>query len=78
MVENSKNKDHFKVSTADKKWHFSADSEASRDEWVRTIKKVVFRCQNEGESVKVSPHRGSNVIKLMKWLIDIDSVRDDH
>lgn len=44
---------HFKVSTADKKWHFSADSEASRDEWVKTIKKVVFRCQNEGESVKV-------------------------
>ncbi|GJN87689.1 hypothetical protein Rhopal_000644-T1 [Rhodotorula paludigena] len=47
-------KHHFKVSTADKKWHFSADSEASRDEWVKTLKKVVFRSQNEGESVKIA------------------------
>lgn len=44
---------HFKVGTAEKKWHFSADSAASRDEWVKTLKRVVFRCQNEGESVKV-------------------------
>ncbi|KPV76709.1 glycosyltransferase family 1 protein [Rhodotorula graminis WP1] len=47
-------KHHFKVATADKKWHFSADSEASRDEWVKTLKKGVFRCQNEGESVKIA------------------------
>ncbi|GAA5971340.1 hypothetical protein JCM11641_008313 [Rhodosporidiobolus odoratus] len=45
---------HFKVATSNKKWHFSADSEASRDEWVKTLKKVVFRCQNEGESVKIA------------------------
>lgn len=49
----TKHKHHFKVSTADKRWHFSADSEASRDEWVKALKKAVFRCQNEGESVKV-------------------------
>ncbi|BGP13097.1 hypothetical protein JCM10213_000900 [Rhodosporidiobolus nylandii] len=48
------NPHHFKVATSDKRWHFSADSEASRDEWVKTIKKVVFRCQNEGESVKIA------------------------
>lgn len=48
-----KHKNHFKVATAEKTWHLSADSEASRDEWVKVIKKVVFRCQNEGESVKV-------------------------
>lgn len=45
---------HFKVATAEKRWHFSADSVASRDEWVKALKKAVFRCQNEGESVKVS------------------------
>ncbi|GAA6061722.1 hypothetical protein JCM10212_004954 [Sporobolomyces blumeae] len=50
----SHNRHHFKVTTNEKRWHFSADSEASRDEWVKTIKKVVFRCQNEGESVKIA------------------------
>ncbi|KAK4052047.1 Sterol 3-beta-glucosyltransferase [Microbotryomycetes sp. JL201] len=50
----TKHKHHFKVSTADKRWHFGADSEASRDEWVKALKKAVFRCQNEGESVKIS------------------------
>ncbi|GAA5879316.1 hypothetical protein JCM16303_003163 [Sporobolomyces ruberrimus] len=50
----SHNRHHFKVTTNHKRWHFSADSEASRDEWVKTIKKVVFRCQNEGESVKIA------------------------
>lgn len=54
-VEPSKyNKTHFKVSTPEKKWHFKCDAEASRDEWVKTVKKAVFQCQNEGESVKVS------------------------
>ncbi|GAA5936941.1 sterol 3-beta-glucosyltransferase [Sporobolomyces koalae] len=50
----SHNRHHFKVTTNHKRWHFSADSEASRDEWVKAIKKVVFRCQNEGESVKIA------------------------
>ncbi|SCV72662.1 BQ2448_4199 [Microbotryum intermedium] len=52
-VESSKHAKHFKVDTPEKRWHFSADSEASRDEWVKTLKKAVFRCQNEGESVKI-------------------------
>lgn len=42
------------MGTADKRWHFKADSVASRDEWVKAVKKVVFRCQNEGESVKIA------------------------
>ncbi|GAA5830538.1 hypothetical protein JCM11251_002507 [Rhodosporidiobolus azoricus] len=50
----SKHSHHFKIATSDKRWHFSADSTASRDEWVKTLKKVVFRCQNEGESVKIA------------------------
>ncbi|GAA5860234.1 hypothetical protein JCM3774_000351 [Rhodotorula dairenensis] len=54
VEESTFHKHHFKVATADKRWHFSADSEASRNEWVKAIKKVVFRCQNEGESVKIA------------------------
>lgn len=54
MEPSSHHKHHFKVSTAEKKWHFSADSEASRDEWVKTIKKAIFRAQNEGESVRIA------------------------
>lgn len=49
----TKHPKHFSVSTAEKKYSFSADSSASRDEWVKTLRKVLFRCQNEGESVKV-------------------------
>jgi hypothetical protein len=44
---------HFKITTTDKRYSFAAGSEVSRDEWVKTLRKVVFRCQNEGESVKV-------------------------
>ncbi|KAK4051283.1 Sterol 3-beta-glucosyltransferase [Microbotryomycetes sp. JL221] len=54
VEKSTKHKHHFKVSTNDKRWHFSADSQASRDEWVKALKKAVFRCQNEGESVKIS------------------------
>ncbi|KAM0746932.1 hypothetical protein T439DRAFT_318159 [Meredithblackwellia eburnea MCA 4105] len=54
-VESSeKHETHFKVATSDRKWHFSADSKASRDEWVKMLQRVVFRCQNEGESVKIA------------------------
>lgn len=54
-VETSRKHDtHFKVLTADKKWHFAADSKVSRDEWVKTLQKAVFRCQNEGGSVKIA------------------------
>jgi sterol 3beta-glucosyltransferase len=33
--------------------HFRADSEASRDEWVKAVRKAVWRWGVEGESVKV-------------------------
>ncbi|ORY54999.1 hypothetical protein BCR35DRAFT_319588 [Leucosporidium creatinivorum] len=46
---------HWKILKAEGRWeHFSADSEASRDEWVKAVRKAVFRCRNEGESVKIS------------------------
>ena len=31
----------------------SADSVPSREEWVKAIRKVIFKAQNMGESVKV-------------------------
>ena len=31
-----------------------ADSVPSREEWVKAIRKVIFKAQNVGESVKVS------------------------
>jgi len=79
-VEPSKvNKTHFKVSTPDKKWHFKCDAEASRDEWIKTVKKAVFQCQNEGESVKVSSSCLSHhrpYIELICCLPDCHPARD--
>lgn len=44
---------------------FIRQSEESRDEWVKALRKVLFRSQNEGESVKIS-------IPL-EAIIDVDS-----
>ncbi|WWC58506.1 uncharacterized protein I303_101049 [Kwoniella dejecticola CBS 10117] len=43
----------FKVRTAEKNYTFTADTEASRDEWIKAIQKVMFKIQHEGESVKL-------------------------
>lgn len=43
----------FKLRTTQKSVHLSADSVPSRDEWVKAIKKVMFKAQNLGDSVKV-------------------------
>jgi sterol 3beta-glucosyltransferase len=48
-----KNPLHFKVLTADRDLRFAAESTAQRDDWVKTLTKAVFQCQNEGDSVKV-------------------------
>ena len=34
--------------------HLQADSVPSRDEWVKAVRKVIFKAQNMGDSVKVS------------------------
>lgn len=47
------NPKRFKVLTANRRLLFTADSQTSRDEWVKTLNKAVFQCQNEGDSVKV-------------------------
>ena len=43
----------FRIKTNQKVVTLSADSIPSRDEWVKAIKKVIFKAQNAGESVKV-------------------------
>ena len=71
---------HFRVRTADKTWHLSADSASSRDEWVRTLRRVVFRSQNEGESVKVLSYHFFNPLRTLTQVLglhaDCDPTRD--
>lgn len=43
----------FRLRTDQKTVILSADSIPSRDEWVKAIKKVIFKAQNMGDSVKV-------------------------
>ncbi|WVQ85442.1 hypothetical protein IAT38_007607 [Cryptococcus sp. DSM 104549] len=43
----------FKVRTAERNYTFTADTEPGRDEWVKTIKKVMFKTQHEGECIKL-------------------------
>ncbi|WRT64019.1 uncharacterized protein IL334_000946 [Kwoniella shivajii] len=43
----------FKVRMAEKNYTFTSDTEASRDEWIKAIEKVMFKTQHEGESVKL-------------------------
>ncbi|WVF70804.1 hypothetical protein IAT40_005598 [Kwoniella sp. CBS 6097] len=43
----------FKLRTAERNYTFTADTEASRDEWIKAIQKVMFKLQHEGESVKL-------------------------
>ena len=46
----------FCVRTNQKTVFLSADSVPSRDEWVKAIRKVIFKAQNMGDSVKVCIH----------------------
>ncbi|WVR05782.1 hypothetical protein IAU60_002807 [Kwoniella sp. DSM 27419] len=43
----------FKLRTPERNYTFTADTEASRDEWIKAIKKVMFKTQHEGETVKL-------------------------
>ena len=43
----------FKLRTSERNYSFSAETEASRDEWLKAIEKVIFKTQHEGEIVKV-------------------------
>lgn len=43
----------FKLRTPERNYTFKADTEDGRDEWVKSIQKVMFKTQHEGESVKL-------------------------
>ena len=43
----------IRLRTNQKSFRLSADSVPSRDEWVKAIRKVMFKAQNMGDSVKV-------------------------
>ncbi|KAF9066087.1 hypothetical protein BDP27DRAFT_1331186 [Rhodocollybia butyracea] len=44
----------FRVRTNQKTVILSADSVPSRDEWVKAVRKVIFKAQNMGDSVKIA------------------------
>ncbi|KAF8490722.1 hypothetical protein JB92DRAFT_3090591 [Gautieria morchelliformis] len=44
----------FKLRTNDRSVSLFADSGASREEWVKAIRKLIFKAQNMGESVKIA------------------------
>ncbi|KAG9252132.1 uncharacterized protein F5Z01DRAFT_626354 [Emericellopsis atlantica] len=44
----------FEVVTRHRTYRFRADSEASAQEWVKTLQRVIFRSHNEGNSVKIA------------------------
>ncbi|KAG5653494.1 hypothetical protein H0H81_012703 [Sphagnurus paluster] len=44
----------FRVRTNQKTVHLSADSDPNRKEWVKSIRKVMFKAQNMGDSVKIA------------------------
>ena len=45
---------NFSVITAERSYHFKADSASSAKEWVKQLNKVIFRSHNDGDSVKIS------------------------
>ena len=45
----------FRLRTSQKSVRLSTDSTANRDEWIKAIRKVAFKAQNQGDSVKVCP-----------------------
>ncbi|KAF9270570.1 hypothetical protein L218DRAFT_952672 [Marasmius fiardii PR-910] len=44
----------FRVRTHQKTVSLNADSVPSRDEWIKAIRKVIFKAQNMGDSVKIA------------------------
>lgn len=47
----------FRLRTNQKTVVLSADSVPSREEWIKAIRKVIFKAQNMGDSVKASLHQ---------------------
>ena len=47
----------FRLRTSQRTVRLGTDSTANRDEWIKAIRKVVFKAQNQGDSVKVRTPR---------------------
>ena len=54
-VEPSKSREcGFKIRTADRAYHFQADTKQNQQEWRKAIEAAAFRHKHEGQSVRVS------------------------
>ncbi|CCG81279.1 Sterol 3-beta-glucosyltransferase [Taphrina deformans PYCC 5710] len=44
----------FKLVTSEQEYSFSTDTASSCNEWIKTLRKVIFRLKNVGDSVKIT------------------------
>ena len=51
----------IRLRTNQKSVLLATDSVPSRDEWIKAIRKVIFKAQNMGDTVKVSPNVRSRI-----------------
>lgn len=52
--DKTKESKDFMVNTNARTYHLRADSPTSAREWVKTLRRVIFRSHNDGDSVKIS------------------------
>ena len=52
--ERGKDATYFTVVTHQRQFNFKADSVASAKDWVKALRKIIFRSHNEGDSIKIS------------------------
>jgi sterol 3beta-glucosyltransferase len=52
--EKGKDNTYFTLVTHQRTFHFKADSAPSAKEWVKSLRKIIFRSHNDGDSVKIS------------------------
>lgn len=52
--EKGKDVKDFSIVTNQRVYFFKADSAESAKEWVKTLRKVIFRSHNDGDSIKIS------------------------
>ena len=67
----------FKIRLSERNYTFTAETESSRNEWVKAIQKVMFRTQHEGECVKVgrqfwSPNSQTQLIMPLEAIVEVD------
>jgi len=52
--DKAKESKEFTITTPNRTYYFKADSGASAKEWVKALQKVIFRTNNDGDSVKIA------------------------